>query len=192
MCNLDQYVEGIKQYLDNNPNMTEVEIGKYYELIVTTYSALYRYNIHDIVRVDGFTGDTANVEFVCRSSDILELCNQRLYGFEFLELMEQVQNDSQCPMTIYQAYVEDGALSVIVQPDHAECNGEGLYASLQRITASKGIPLGNLYLMDKQYCATLFKSFTQFGRTTQTIKLPLIMKRKPFEELVKQIYHAES
>ncbi|MBQ5863306.1 MAG: GH3 auxin-responsive promoter family protein [Peptococcaceae bacterium] len=173
-------------------NMTEVEIGKYYELIVTTYSGLYRYNLHDIVRVDGFTGDTANVEFVCRSSDILELRNQRLYGFEFLELMEQVQNDSQCPMTIYQAYVEDGALSVIVQPDHAECNGEGLYASLQRITASKGIPLGNLYLMDKQYCATLFKSFTQFGRTTQTIKLPLIMKRKPFEELVKQIYHAES
>ena len=50
--------------------------------------------------------------------------------------------------------------------------------------------MGNLYLMDKQYCATLFKSFTQFGRTTQTIKLPLIMKRKPFEELVKQIYDA--
>ena len=29
MCNLDQYVEGIKQYLDNNPNMTEVEIIMY-------------------------------------------------------------------------------------------------------------------------------------------------------------------
>ena len=167
------------------------EDGKYYELIVTTYSGLYRYNLHDIVRVDGFTGDTANIEFVCRSSDILELKNKKLYGFEFLNLMEQVQEESHCPMTIYQAYVEDGTLSVIVQPDNQSCDSDALYAALQDVMARNEIPMGNLYMMDKQYCATLFKSFTQFGRTTQTIKLPLIMKRKPFEELVKKIYHAE-
>lgn len=172
-------------------SMTEVEDGKYYELIVTTYSGLYRYNLHDIVRVDGFTGDTANIEFVCRSSDILELKNKKLYGFEFLNLMEQVQEESHCPMTIYQAYVEDGTLSVIVQPDNQSCDSDALYAALQDVMARNEIPMGNLYMMDKQYCATLFKSFTQFGRTTQTIKLPLIMKRKPFEELVKKIYHAE-
>lgn len=171
--------------------MTEVKDGKYYELIVTTYSGLYRYNLHDIVRVDGFTGTTANIEFVCRSSDILELRNKTIYGYEFLDLMEQVQAESGCPMTIYQAYVEDGALSVIVQPDHMECDGAVLYATLQQVMAQYEIPLGNLYLMGKQYCATLFRSFTQFGRTTQTIKLPLIMKRKPFEELVENIYYAE-
>ena len=71
------------------------------------------------------------------------------------------------------------------------CDGDALYAALQDVMAEQDIPLGKLYMMDRQYCATLFKSFTQFGRTTQTIKLPLIMKRKPFEELVKKIYHAE-
>ena len=105
--------------------------------------------------------------------------------------MEQVQAESGCPMTIYQAYVEDDVLSVIVQPDDQSCDGAALYAALQDVMARNEIPLGKLYMMDKQYCATLFKSFTQFGRTTQTIKLPLIMKRKPFEELVKKIYHAE-
>ncbi len=173
-------------------SMAEVEVGKYYELIVTTYSGLYRYNLHDIVRVDGFVGDTASIEFVCRSSDILELKNKSLYGYEFLNLMEEVQAISQCPMTIYQAYVEDESLSVIVQPDYANCNSDGLYHALQTVMKAQDIPLGNLYIMDKQYCATLFKSFTQFGRTTQTIKLPLIMKRKPFEELVKQVYYAEA
>ena len=173
-------------------DMTQVEAGKYYELIITTYSGLYRYNLHDIVRVDGFTGDTANIEFVCRSSDILELNNKTLYGYEFLNIMEEVQSRSQCPMTIYQAYVENGALSVIIQPDDVDCNGEMIYTALQAVMAERDIPLGILYIMDKTYCATLFKSFTQFGRTTQTIKLPLIMKRKPFEELVKQIFYAES
>lgn len=186
------YFEFLPLEGDGNPvGMTEVEVGKYYELIVTTYSGLYRYNLHDIVRVDGFTGTTANVEFVCRSSDILQLADKKLYGYEFLDLMEQVQAKSQCMMTIYQAYVENGALSVIVQPDDAACNGAQLYAALKAVMQEYHIPLGNLYIVEKQYCATLFKSFTQFGRTTQTIKLPLIIKHKPFEELVKTIYHAE-
>ena len=47
--------------------MAEVKDGEYYELVISTYSGLYRYNLHDIVRIHGFTGTTANVEFCCRS-----------------------------------------------------------------------------------------------------------------------------
>ena len=144
------------------------------------------------MRVDGFTGTTANVEFVCRSTDILDLPRQKLYGYEFMDMMEQVQADSNCMLTLYQAYVEDNTLSVIVQPDETACDCKCLYDTLKVAMARRNIPVGNLYVMDKTYCATLFKSFTQFGRTTQTIKLPLIMKRKPFEELVKHIYYAET
>ncbi len=172
-------------------SMSEVEVGKYYELIITTFSGLYRYNLHDIVRVSGFTGTTADIEFVCRTSDVLALSNKTLYGYEFLNLMKQVQEDSQCPMTIYQAYEEDGKLSVIVQPDDPNADTSNLYAVLKDTFAKEDIPMGNAYIMSKQYCKTLFKSHTQFGRTTQTIKLPLIMKRKTFEELVKTVYHAE-
>ena len=170
--------------------MADVEVGKYYELLVTTYSGLYRYNLRDIVRVDGFTGTTANVEFVCRSSDVLRFENQTMYGYEFLDLMEQVQEQSQCPLTIYQAYAENDALSVIVQPDNDINDVARFYGLLKSMLQQRNIPMGKLYIMDKPYCKTLFRSFTQFGRTTQTIKLPLIMQRKPFEELVKQIYDA--
>ena len=35
--------------------MWEVVDGVCYELLVTTYSGLYRYNLQDIVRIQGFT-----------------------------------------------------------------------------------------------------------------------------------------
>lgn len=171
-------------------SMEEVKEGQYYELLITNYAGLYRYNLHDIVRVTGFTGTTADVEFLCRSTDVLEFSEKTLYGFEFIDMMEALQSDTGLMLTLYQAYLEDGKLSVIVQPDKPTLDANALYNALQKSAAAYGVPLGKLYVMDKTYCSTLFKSFTQFGRTTQTIKLPLIMKRKPFEELVKTIIEA--
>lgn len=171
-------------------SMEEVKEGQYYELLITNYAGLYRYNLHDIVRVTGFTGTTADVEFLCRSTDVLEFSEKTLYGFEFIDMMEALQSDTGLMLTLYQAYLEDGKLSVIVQPDEPTLDANALYNALQKSAAAYGVPLGKLYVMDKTYCSTLFKSFTQFGRTTQTIKLPLIMKRKPFEELVKTIIEA--
>lgn len=171
-------------------SMAEVKEGQYYELLITNYAGLYRYNLHDIVRVTGFTGTTANVEFLCRSTDVLEFDDNKLYGFAFIDMMESIQAETGLMLTLYQAYQEDGRLSVIVQPDDPAMDANALYAALQKAATTYHVPLGKLYVMDKTYCATLFKSFTQFGRTTQTIKLPLIMKRKPFEELVKTIIEA--
>lgn len=52
-----------------------VELGKMYEVVVTTYRGLYRYCLGDIVRVVGFYNSSPEVEFVMRapkaSSDII-------------------------------------------------------------------------------------------------------------------------
>ena len=120
----------------------------------------------------------------------MEFGDNKLYGFMFIDMMEAIQEETGLLLTLYQAYQEDGKLSVIVQPDEPSMDAKALYAALQNAATTYHVPLGKLYVMDKTYCATLFKSFTQFGRTTQTIKLPLIMKRKPFEELVKTIIEA--
>lgn len=44
-----------------------VEVGKMYEVVVTTYRGLYRYRLGDIVRVVGFHNSSPQVEFVMRS-----------------------------------------------------------------------------------------------------------------------------
>ena len=65
---------------DEQPLMAhELEDGKLYRLIITTASGLYRYDMRDLVRVDGFTGTTPNIEFVSKTSDIGNICGEKLY-----------------------------------------------------------------------------------------------------------------
>lgn len=44
-----------------------VEVGKFYELVVTTYRGFYRYRLGDIVRVVGFHNFSPEVEFITRA-----------------------------------------------------------------------------------------------------------------------------
>ena len=57
----------------------ELEDGKEYRLVITTYSGLYRYDMRDIISVDGFTGTTPNIKFVSKTSDIGNICGEKLY-----------------------------------------------------------------------------------------------------------------
>ncbi|CAL5433103.1 unnamed protein product [Camellia sinensis] len=48
-------------------DLTGVEMGKMYEVVVTTYRGLYRYRLGDIVKVVGFYNSSPQVEFVMRA-----------------------------------------------------------------------------------------------------------------------------
>lgn len=48
-------------------NFSDVEVGKTYEVVVTTYRGFYRYRLGDIVRVVGFHNSSPEVEFVMRA-----------------------------------------------------------------------------------------------------------------------------
>lgn len=48
-----------------------VEVGKMYEVVVTTYRGLYRYRLGDIVRVVGFYNTSPQLEFVMRAPNFL-------------------------------------------------------------------------------------------------------------------------
>ena len=56
----------------------QVEDGKLYELIVTTWSGLYRYNLKDMVKVEGFTGSTPNIVFAFKSGEILNIAEEKV------------------------------------------------------------------------------------------------------------------
>jgi len=56
----------------------ELETGKDYRLILTTYSGLYRYDMKDIIRVDGFTGKTPNIRFVAKTADVGNICGEKM------------------------------------------------------------------------------------------------------------------
>ncbi|XP_030532784.2 probable indole-3-acetic acid-amido synthetase GH3.6 [Rhodamnia argentea] len=48
-------------------DVSGVEVGKVYEVVVTTYRGFYRYRLGDIVRVTGFYNSSPELEFVMRA-----------------------------------------------------------------------------------------------------------------------------
>ncbi|TKY62494.1 indole-3-acetic acid-amido synthetase GH3.6 [Spatholobus suberectus] len=48
-------------------DLNSVEVGKMYEVVVTTYRGFYRYRLGDIVRVVGFHNSSPQVEYVMRA-----------------------------------------------------------------------------------------------------------------------------
>lgn len=57
----------------------QVERGKEYYIIITTPGGLYRYNIDDIVAVDGFFNNTPMIEFVQKGLSASSLAGEKLY-----------------------------------------------------------------------------------------------------------------
>ncbi|KAL6975802.1 hypothetical protein U1Q18_024598 [Sarracenia purpurea var. burkii] len=61
----DDFVEG-----DPVP-LSGVEVGQQYEIVLTTFTGLYRYRLGDVVEVAGFYKSTPKLNFICRRKLIL-------------------------------------------------------------------------------------------------------------------------
>ncbi|KAH6767356.1 Auxin-responsive GH3 family protein [Perilla frutescens var. hirtella] len=53
--------------------LTEVEVGKEYEVVTTSFAGLYRYRLGDVVKVTGFHNTTPELQFVCRRNLVLTI-----------------------------------------------------------------------------------------------------------------------
>ncbi|XP_071700429.1 probable indole-3-acetic acid-amido synthetase GH3.1 [Rutidosis leptorrhynchoides] len=58
---------------DHLVDLVNVEMGKEYELVVTTYAGLYRYRVGDILRVTGFHNSAPQFHFVRRKDVLLSI-----------------------------------------------------------------------------------------------------------------------
>lgn len=62
---LDDFIE------DEPVPLSKVKVGQDYEIVLTTFTGLYRYRLGDVVRVWGFHKGTPKLSFVCRRKLIL-------------------------------------------------------------------------------------------------------------------------
>lgn len=67
----------------------QVERGKEYFIIITTPGGLYRYNIDDIITVDGFFNRTPMIEFVQKGLSASSLAGEKLYGSQVSEAINK-------------------------------------------------------------------------------------------------------
>ncbi|CAI9765596.1 unnamed protein product [Fraxinus pennsylvanica] len=72
-------------------DLADVEIGKEYELVITTYAGLYRYKVGDILRVTGFHNSAPQFHFVRRKNVLLSIDSDKT---DEAELQTAVENAS--------------------------------------------------------------------------------------------------
>lgn len=89
------YFEFLPEEEANSPKPTvvgahEVVEGRRYFILMTTGYGLYRYHIHDLVRVAGFFNQTPLIEFLSKGSHFANLTGEKLSEYQVTEAMAQV------------------------------------------------------------------------------------------------------
>lgn len=67
--------------------ISEVEVGKEYELILTNLSGFYRYRIEDVVKVTGFYHQSPKVTFCYRLNQIANISGEKVNQMAFDEIV---------------------------------------------------------------------------------------------------------
>lgn len=77
-----------------------VDGGRYYILLTTAYG-LYRYNIHDVVRVNGFFEKTPRLEFLSKGSLFANVTGEKVSEYHVTGAMTQSLHDLDLALSIY-------------------------------------------------------------------------------------------
>src|SRR5262249_29955161 len=76
------------------------EGGKYFVLLTTAFG-LYRYNIHDLVRVTGFLNQTPIVEFLNKGALFANITGEKLSEYHVTRSMEEALRTLDISLTAY-------------------------------------------------------------------------------------------
>lgn len=78
----------VAEHGSTNPTVLEaheIEQGEQYYLIMTTLSGLYRYDIHDVVRCDGFMGHCPKLTFLNKGAHYSSMTGEKLSEIQVTE-----------------------------------------------------------------------------------------------------------
>ena len=131
---------------DSPVTISETEPGKFYELVVTSYSGFYRYNIHDIVTVDKGDDGLYRMEFVCKSYDNIKLGDKTLYASEITSYVEQYEKEKNVFLRYFKGEDLEGRLLFKVEPI-TDLDCADFEAFLKEKLAASGIVLDHVEKM---------------------------------------------
>lgn len=156
--------------------LEDTKDGCRYELIITSYSGLYRYNIHDIVQVSVDGAGRRNIHFVCKSSDQVVSDGKTLYAGDLMDLVEEYEEANGILFRLVQAESAADGVTVYAEPV-GSADMEGFRKHLEAGLSSRGIHLAQLEEKPQGYRDSLFSKSLAHGKTINQTKLPVCIRR---------------
>ncbi|EOY13045.1 PREDICTED: indole-3-acetic acid-amido synthetase GH3.17 [Theobroma cacao] len=92
-------------------DLVNVKLGQFYELVVTTFTGLYRYRVRDILMVTGFHNNTPQFRFVERENVILSVDADKTSEADLLKAVTEAKTLLEPLGFILTAYTSYGDMS---------------------------------------------------------------------------------
>ncbi|KAK1572219.1 hypothetical protein Q3G72_029265 [Acer saccharum] len=80
-----------KEEIMETVDLVNVKLGHYYELVVTTFTGLYRYRVGDILMVTGFHNNAPQFRFVHRRNVVLSIDTDKTNEEDLLKALTQAK-----------------------------------------------------------------------------------------------------
>lgn len=176
--------------------LNELQLGHRYEIVLSTWSGLYRYRLGDVIEVIGHYQRTPVVEFVHRRGALLNICGEKtsersaytallrstgLAGLQLADFTTRIDTDSLPQRYVF--YIELGsaeqptdvaalAAKIVDAVDSALCQSNSLY-ELSR--TSNRIGTAEVRLVRSGTFRRLRDIFVQRGASPTQVKVPRVL-----------------
>lgn len=174
----------------------ELEDGKNYEIILTTNGGLYRYRLKDLVHVDGFIGNTPNIYFLTKLTDVANIAQEKIPGSMLLEAIRKVAKELGHPCKMAQVYPDaqkvqytiymETEVEVEDREDFKKKIDEGLRKHLTQYDTyrKKLLHSCEIVQMRKGWADSLMKKYAKGNATVAQVKVPVVVNASLEEEWI--------
>ncbi len=131
---------------DEPVTITETNPDTYYELVITSYSGFYRYNIHDIVTVCKGDDGLYRLEFICKSYDSINLGGKTLYASEITEYIEDYEEKNNVFLRYFHGEDSNGKLLLRIETE-SKLDQKDFENFISKKLKDKGISLDSVIMM---------------------------------------------
>ncbi len=172
----------------------ELKDGETYEIVITTYGGLYRYRLKDLVRVEGFTGDTPNIYFVSKLSDVANLAQEKIPGALLSAAIREglAENGHTCLCVQVHPHAGEKRYVVCLELGDETADPASLALQLEQALCQK-LPQYQIYrgkvlaplsvkLMKKSWAEELLTRYTKGHATAAQVKIPVVIDVLPEED----------
>ena len=106
----NEWEEGGRLFL----TLDQLESNEAYYIFVTTPAGLYRYNMNDIVTVDGTFSKTPTLRFSQKGKGITNITGEKLYESQLIDAMNAAKSHFEIDLRFYQALANETEMKYLV------------------------------------------------------------------------------
>ncbi len=174
--------------------------GKFYELVVTSYSGLYRYKMKDIVFVEASEGPSPRIVFVAKASDRLQLGELKLYIHVLEQAIDQAAAVAGDFVRFFQVFADEEKQRLVffIEPGDESFPGEGFARELEaKLIQAQSVVSGakagssvnppQVVLLRPGYRDALFRRSIMPGKSVNQTKLKAVVQAYPEAEWIIRI-----